>query len=243
MAILNPNRIRSNHLNPSRFNDRYFILNSLSNTISSIVQTYLPINSKIVIVDFGCGSMPYRPIFEPYMRKYIGVDFPSNPQADLHISIDNKTELPNETADVVLSTQVLEHVSSPAGYLQECFRILKPKGILILSTHGYWPYHPDPSDLWRWTSSGLFKIISEAGFQVNEAQGLIGLAPTAVQLFQDALIPKIPRCLKPLLVFSMQSLISLLDRSCPQSERNRDACVLMVVASREGVERLATEDC
>ena len=232
MAIINPNKLGSNHLNPSRFNDRYFILNSLSNTINSIVRTYLPINTKMVIVDFGCGSMPYRPIFEPYVREYIGVDLSSNPDAGLYTSMDSKTELPNELADVVLSTQVLEHVNSPAGYLKECYRILKPKGILILSTHGYWPFHPNPSDLWRWTSSGLSKMIKESGFYITEVKGLMGLAPTALQLFQDAARSKVPRFIKPLFVLLIQTFISILDRSCSQSERDQDACVLMVVASK-----------
>ena len=245
MATIISNKLDSanNRLNPSRFNDRYFILKSLRNTISSIVQTYLSINRKMLIVDFGCGSMPYRPIFEPYVFEYIGVDLPNNLDANSYTSMDSKTELPTDLADVVLSTQVLEHVNSPTCYLQECYRILKPNGVLILSTHGYWPYHPGPSDLWRWTSSGLSKIVKEAGFYVVEVKGLMALAPTAIQLFQDAVRSKVPRFTKPLLVFCIQSLISILDRFCSQGERNRDACVLMVVALKKEVEHLATEDC
>ena len=40
--------------------------------------------------------------------------------------------------ELVLSHSVIEHVDSPEDYLRECFRVLRPGGILFLSTP---PYH------------------------------------------------------------------------------------------------------
>jgi SAM-dependent methyltransferase len=94
--------------------------------------------------------MPYRALFEPYVAKYIGVDLPSNIEADLTVAPHWEMLLPGDGADVVLSTQVLEHVETPLAYLNDCYRMLKHGGLLILSTHGYWMYHPDPHDYWRW---------------------------------------------------------------------------------------------
>ena len=53
--------------------------------------------------------------------------------------------------DAVLSTQVLEHVADPGALPAERFRVLRPGGRLLLSTHGIFVYHPDPDDYWRWT--------------------------------------------------------------------------------------------
>ena len=41
--------------------------------------------------------------------------------------------------DVVLSTEVIEHVYNPRGFLSNCYDLLKPGGTVILTTpyHGY----------------------------------------------------------------------------------------------------------
>ena len=75
---------------------------------------------------------------------------PGNPHADLHGSID---AIPVEDAsfDVVLCLQVLEHVPDPAAAVRELRRVVRPGGRVLLSTHGVYPFHPNPDDLWRWT--------------------------------------------------------------------------------------------
>ena len=40
--------------------------------------------------------------------------------------------------DLVLSHSVIEHVHSPEDYLRECFRVLRPGGVLFLSTPPYY---------------------------------------------------------------------------------------------------------
>ena len=35
-------------------------------------------------------------------------------------------------------SQVLDHVPQPAHYVAECFRVLNPRGLLVLTTHGSW---------------------------------------------------------------------------------------------------------
>ena len=41
--------------------------------------------------------------------------------------------------DVVLSTEVIEHVYDPRGFLRNCYELLQPGGIIVLTTpyHGY----------------------------------------------------------------------------------------------------------
>ena len=108
-------RRATERLFPSRFSDRYYHLTTLRRQIEEVAAEWLSATRKSVVVDVGCGTMPYRPIFEPYAAKYLGVDLPSNPRADVHIGQDGRITLPNAVADLVLSTQVLEHVESPAN--------------------------------------------------------------------------------------------------------------------------------
>jgi len=72
---------------------------------------------------------------------------------------------PDNSFDVVISTQVLEHVVQPENYLRECLRLLRPGGKLILTTHGIFADHPCPFDLHRWTADGLALLCRNSGFE------------------------------------------------------------------------------
>jgi len=219
-------------LKPSRFSERYYVLTALRNHLERIIETHLPARAGAVVVDFGCGDMPYRPLFVRHRARYVGVDLPENTSADLHASLDDILPLADESVDVVLSTQVLEHVPDPHAYLKEALRILRPGGLVILSTHGYWMYHPHPSDFWRWTGPGLRKIIADAGFQLVECRGIMGLAATGVHLLQDGVLIRFPRLMRPLIAPFSQGLIALADKISSDTDRENDASVFVVVARK-----------
>lgn len=226
-------RMKNNtRLHPTPFSTRYVHLKQLRNHTLEAIQTLTANNQNVSLVDFGCGDMPYRSIIEPMVNKYMGVDLKTNPLADHFINHDSKTTLPDSSADIVLSNQVLEHVDSPQGYLQEAMRILKPGGHIILTTHGYWYYHPTPNDYWRWTSAGLKKIIEHEGYSIQSFKGIMGLAASGIQLFQDAILLKLPRILAPPFALGMQTLVRLFDNIHSPTQRNRDASLYVVVAQK-----------
>lgn len=70
----------------------------------------------------------------------------------------------SRSIDLVLCTQVMEHVAEPQRAVAEMARVLKPGGRCLLTTHGTWFYHPDPEDYWRWTSAGLASLFRGGGF-------------------------------------------------------------------------------
>lgn len=222
----------NSRLNPSIFSTRYVHLTKLRNETIKEMEVLTSSDKNKLLVDFGCGDMPYRPVLEPMVGKYLGVDLEMNLQAEHHIGFDSKTTLPENYADIVLSNQVLEHVDSPEGYLQEALRILKPGGTLILTTHGYWFYHPTPNDYWRWTSAGLRKIVEKEGFQITSFFGIMGLAASGLQLLQDAIGVKLPKFLLPPFAVYMQTWIRLFDKIHTQAQRNRDASLYVVVAKK-----------
>lgn len=176
--------------------------------------------------------MAYRSVVSPYAGKYVGVDLPSNSRADCHLDKNGHVPLDDYYADVVLSTQVLEHVPDPIDYLSECNRLLKPDGILILSTHGYWKFHGAPHDYRRWTSTGLRAEIENRGFGILSFVGSIGLSAAGLQLFQDGVIFKVPGFLRPVFYFVMQTAIEIFDRLTKEETRAQDAAVYIVVAQK-----------
>ena len=218
-------------IDPPSLHSRWHHFRALRNALIE-ESRLLPLNESpnATLLDLGCGSMPYREIFAPLATHYFGADIAMNPSADIHLDTSGRVPLGDSTVDVVLSTQVLEHVPAPGSYLEEAGRVLKPGGRLLLSTHGYWMYHPDPADYWRWTKDGLRKVIEEAGFQIESVRGVMNLASTGLQLFQDGFAGSVPSPLLPIFLYVVQRLIGLLDRLGGDKARNRDACLFVVRA-------------
>jgi SAM-dependent methyltransferase len=108
------------------------------------------------VLDVGCGDRPYERLLGD-AAEVVGFDVPGNVHADLHGSID-AIPVDDASFDVVLCLQVLEHVPDPAAAVRELRRVVKPDGRVLLSTHGVYPFHPNPDDLWRWTDQGLERL-------------------------------------------------------------------------------------
>lgn len=62
------------------------------------------------------------------------------------ISTLKKIPLEDECADVIISSDVFEHISHPVTILKELYRILKPGGQILIGTWGW--YHPFAPHLW-----------------------------------------------------------------------------------------------
>ncbi|MFM7100006.1 MAG: class I SAM-dependent methyltransferase [Verrucomicrobiota bacterium] len=114
------------------------------------------------LLDFGSGKSPYRELFAGC--EYLTADIESGRATDYRVSSDGTVNAPTGAFDIVLSTQVAEHVPNPAIYFSEAYRLLKPGGSFIVTTHGIWEDHHVPGDFQRWTGDGLRRDLALAGF-------------------------------------------------------------------------------
>ena len=181
------------------------------------------------VVDYGCADGPYRHLLGAG-TDYVGADLAGNPAATVTVQGDGTLPLPDDSVDVVLSTQVLEHVEAPLVYLAEAFRVLRPGGSLVLTTHGIMHLHRDPQDYWRWTSDGLHKVVTDAGFTVAAQRGILGLAAAGLQLLQAGTAARVPRIMRRRYVVVMQGLVALADRRASETSRIDNGLVLGVRA-------------
>jgi SAM-dependent methyltransferase len=227
-----------NHL--SWKNQHFCVLHALRRDLSLVLARTVPplagkLKRPLVAADLGCGNQPYRFLVKRYAMQYIAIDLENNPLADISMDpVSAHVPLPSNTVDVILSTQVLEHVESPTHYLREARRLCSSHGILILSTHGIWKYHPKPADYWRWTASGLNKLLAETGWLVLDVHGVLGPLATALQLLQDTVAPAIPSSLRPLFTTPMQRVLCLADLFDPSFGKGPDnAAVLVAVAAKD----------
>jgi SAM-dependent methyltransferase len=206
-----------------------YVARELENVISLFAVPATSAGSRVL--DYGCAARPYRELFGPGIE-YVGADLDGNASADVVLNDDGRVPLPDAQFDLVLSTQVLEHVADPELYVSECHRLLRPGGTLVITTHGIMFYHPDPVDYWRWTSAGLRRILEAAGLAPVEIRGIMGLAPAALQLFQHATTLKVPERLRRPYIAMTQTLVELLDRSYSEESRLANSLVLAARAQR-----------
>lgn len=146
----------------------------LRRTFTQILSSIPSHQKRGVCVDFGAGDRPYEDLFPPPDFKYVACDLVGNPLADIVIVPGRPLAMPDHSADIVMSIQVLEHVWELDWYFTEIKRILKPNGILLLSTHGVWLYHPHPHDYRRWTQEGLQRELAEHGFTATQCEPVVG---------------------------------------------------------------------
>lgn len=142
-------------------------------------------DAKLDLLDFGAGSSPYRSLFPK--ANYRRADFAIGTGEGLDFVLNESllVAAPDNSFDLVLSTQVLEHVEQPENYLKECLRLLRPGGKLVLTTHGIYADHPCPLDLHRWTADGLAALCKKSGFEVV-ATNKLTVGPRALLFLYDA---------------------------------------------------------
>jgi len=125
--------------------------------------------TKGIMLDIGCGTRRYEPIFLPHVEKYIGLDWPQIIDRARPDVIGDAMRIPIKSAsiDTLLATELMEHLPSPHIFLAEVARVLRNNGILILSVPFLEPLHEEPRDYYRFTPFSLRLLMEEHGFSIH----------------------------------------------------------------------------
>jgi len=123
----------------------------------------LPIQEPVY--EFGAMQVPgqegfadLRPCFPN--KKYVGADMAHGTGVDVILDLHN-IDLPAGSVGTVVSCDTLEHVEFPRKALSEIYRILKPDGVLIISSVMLYHIHAAPNDYWRFTPEGFKSLLSQ----------------------------------------------------------------------------------
>ena len=144
------------------------------------------------VLDAGAGHGPYREHFAH--AAYESADFEQVPGKRYTASdyVCDLAAIPvdDDRYDVVIFSQVLEHLPEPATVLSELHRVLKPGGRIWASTPLFFEEHDTPYDFFRYTQYGLRHLFEQAGFQdirVEWLEGYLGTLSYEVDVAARAL--------------------------------------------------------
>ncbi|HEY7086581.1 MAG TPA: class I SAM-dependent methyltransferase, partial [Tepidisphaeraceae bacterium] len=180
MASLFGQGINVDRDRPHIFHRDYWPLKVIRQGVLDFAEQLRTNGSVKTCLDYGAGVSPYAKHFQDRGIRVICADI--NPADASIVKIDAETgrvDLLDESVDAILSTQVLEHVPEVNRYLREAVRLLRPGGLMFLSTHGMCLLHRHPTDLWRWTVDGLRYELERAGLVVHNVTPKIGMLSTS----------------------------------------------------------------
>jgi len=116
------------------------------------------------VVDLGCGDQNIREAFENRGASYRGIDI-----NECNLEIEN-FPLETESIDIAVCLALIEHINDPGHFLKETKRILKPGGVLWISTPNieacgekFWD---DPTHVHPYTRASLRMLLEMNGFKV-----------------------------------------------------------------------------
>lgn len=133
---------------------------------------------KVLEVAPASFPSPYQKLVNDTSGAWETIDFVSTEYID-QAAIKNLTyelkspysfPLADESYDIVISGQVLEHVEQIWVWMKELKRVVKKGGLIITINPVSWVYHEAPLDCWRVYPSGIGALAQDAGLTVELAK-------------------------------------------------------------------------
>jgi len=115
------------------------------------------------------GSL--RPLIESYNPKeYVGIDIVKGLGVDRICNVENLVEQMGQNIfNVVISTELLEHVKDWRKAISNIKNVCKEGGIILITTRSIgFPYHGYPHDFWRFEVDDMKNIFKDCEILVLE---------------------------------------------------------------------------
>lgn len=102
-------------------------------------------------------SLDLRSLFPG--EEFVGCDIQPGPRVD-RIEDVHALTFDSDSVGSFLALDTLEHVRDPIRAVQEMHRVLRPGGVLLLSSVMFFPIHAHPWDFWRFTPEGFAQLLA-----------------------------------------------------------------------------------
>ncbi len=125
--------------------------------MEQLAKKYLCGKTSGKVVDIGSMDIggSYRDIFVSQGWKYLGADLEKGDNVDILIPCPYTFPFKNNSFDLLVSGQVLEHMAYPWVGISEMARVVKTGGLLFIIAPSKGYLHRYPVDCWRFYPDGF----------------------------------------------------------------------------------------
>ena len=139
-----------------------------------IKEKYLNPNLELKILDIGSfdktGDYNYGKILNEKKWTYQGLDL--KPGNNVDIIVENAydwSEIEENSYDVVVSGQALEHMEFFWLTMEQINKVLKPGGLCCIIVPSKGPVHKNPYDCYRFNEDGVRSLVKYVKFDILES--------------------------------------------------------------------------
>lgn len=151
-----------------------YVVSGIRDIVYQRLSTYLkliPLNGSVL--DVGCGRQPFRKMIEETGCRYYAQDAVQNIEKSVNFIcfIDGELSIALRDAgpfDLILCTEVLEHVADWKSAFANLASLLRPGGALLITCPFFYPLHEEPFDFSRPTVHGIRYHAEAASLVVTE---------------------------------------------------------------------------
>ncbi|HEX2212432.1 MAG TPA: class I SAM-dependent methyltransferase [Mycobacterium sp.] len=139
------------------------------------------------VLEAGCGEGYGADLIADGARRVIGLDYDESavahvraryPRVDMRHGNLASLPLDDGVVDVVVNFQVIEHLWDQGQFVAECLRVLRPGGMLLMSTPNRITFSPgrdtpiNPFHTRELNAAEMTELIVGAGFQMEGVYGV-----------------------------------------------------------------------
>ncbi len=139
------------------------------------------------VLEVGCGEGYGTALLAAAARHVIGVDYDAPtlaqarttyPQASFVRANLAALPAPDSSCDVVATLQVIEHVWNHPEFVRQCRRVLRPGGLLLVTTPNRLTFSPgldaplNPFHTHEFTAAELTELLLSCGLEIDTVAGL-----------------------------------------------------------------------
>lgn len=169
-----------------------------------------------LVLDYGSGDRPYEKMLLTKFDKYLAADYPVTNQnhkklPDIQI-VDDSLDLPPNSVDCVVLTEVMIHLYEPKKVLQEIHRVLKPGGKLMGTVPFVLGQTERPHDYHRFTYFCLERMFRDTGFEIIQMDYVGDMLVVAISVMSrifNALIIALKRARLTWVAYLLNALIKI----------------------------------
>ncbi len=122
-------------------------------------------------LDIGCGRQPLRQRLTDFGFQYDSCDVVQNLDGTVNHVFPFDEPLPEAfsqiTYSLLICTEVFEHVLNWQQAFANANQLLKPGGVVVITTPFFYPLHEEPYDYWRPTHHALIRMCAMHDWQVR----------------------------------------------------------------------------